>query len=292
MIYQLENRRFRVQINSMGAELWSFYDKRSGTEHLWQGDPAVWGRRAPVLFPICGRLVDDRYTIGGKSYRMPLHGFVRDYEHEVTFAGEDRLSLRFTQNEETLRSYPFAFTFETHYRLEENRLDCTFEITNTGDEELPFSVGYHAGFTCPFDSSRPVEDYSLVFEKRETANQLLGNGFLSGEEQICLRDENCIPLHDRLFPQSITLKGLESSYIGIVEQGSGREVRVWIEGFPYVTLWSTPEKVPFICIEPWYGLPDRADTDGDFLKKPGLQRVQPGERFCCTQRVEIIGAKG
>jgi len=63
----------------MGAELWSILDKHTLTEHLWQGDPAVWGRRAPNLFPICGKLVNDSCVINGKTYHIPMHGFARDY---------------------------------------------------------------------------------------------------------------------------------------------------------------------------------------------------------------------
>ncbi len=287
MIYELENQRLKVQVNSMGAEMWSIFDKHSQTEHLWQGDPSVWGRRAPVLFPICGKLVNDSCVIDGKTYSIPMHGFARDYEHQVIAADKDSLSLRFTQSEETLRRYPFRFSLDTRYRLEDNRLSCTFEVTNAGDGVLPFSIGYHAGFQCPFDSQRSIEDYSLVFEKKETAAELLCDGFLTGGQRNYLHDQDIIPLHDRLFPNSFILTGLQSDYVGIVEKDTGREVRVFIKGFPYVTFWSTPNKVPFVCIEPWYGVPDPADTDGDFRKKPGIQKIAPGECFCCTQTIEI-----
>ena len=41
----LENKRFKVTVNEMGAELTSFYSKKDGTEYIWQADPAVWKRR-------------------------------------------------------------------------------------------------------------------------------------------------------------------------------------------------------------------------------------------------------
>ena len=44
---------------------------------LWQAGP-VWPRHAPVLFPIVGRLKDDRLRHQGKSYHLPQHGFARD----------------------------------------------------------------------------------------------------------------------------------------------------------------------------------------------------------------------
>ena len=34
---------------------------------------------------------------------------------------------------------------------------------------------------------------------------------------------------------------------------------------------------PYIAIEPWNGLPDPADADGDLAHKPAILRLDPGE---------------
>ena len=73
MIDTIENDRFRVQVNRLGAELWSVYDKLEQRECLWQGDPAVWPRRAPNLFPVCGSLRGGREDCpagGGRSLTL------------------------------------------------------------------------------------------------------------------------------------------------------------------------------------------------------------------------------
>lgn len=57
-----------IQVSTKGAELQSLI--ANGKEYLWQGDPAFWGRRAPILFPIVGRLADDTLRIEGKKYTM------------------------------------------------------------------------------------------------------------------------------------------------------------------------------------------------------------------------------
>ena len=59
-----------------GAELQSV--QLGGHEFLWQGDPAYWGRRAPILFPIVGKVADDTLRIDGHEYTMKQHGFARD----------------------------------------------------------------------------------------------------------------------------------------------------------------------------------------------------------------------
>ena len=70
MLHILENDALRVAIDDHGAQLMSIIGKKDGTEYLWQGDARYWGDRAIMLFPICGRLEEGRYTYGGKSYDM------------------------------------------------------------------------------------------------------------------------------------------------------------------------------------------------------------------------------
>ena len=65
-------------VSNHGAELQSI--RFEGREYLWQGDPAYWGRRAPILFPIVGKVAGDLLRVDGQSYPMKQHGFARDAE--------------------------------------------------------------------------------------------------------------------------------------------------------------------------------------------------------------------
>lgn len=65
-------------VSAHGAELQSL--RFDGREYLWQGDPAYWGRRAPILFPIVGKVAGDVLRVDGQSYPMKQHGFARDVE--------------------------------------------------------------------------------------------------------------------------------------------------------------------------------------------------------------------
>ena len=67
MLYTIENEQIRVQVASRGAELQSIVLKSDGTEYLWQGDPDIWARRAPILFPFIGRLKDSAPEARGPS---------------------------------------------------------------------------------------------------------------------------------------------------------------------------------------------------------------------------------
>lgn len=80
---ELDNGVLRVRVARAGAELASIVRNDTGIEYLWSGDPAFWPRRAPVLFPIVGRLRGDAFSHGGTRYRLPQHGFARDRRFEI-----------------------------------------------------------------------------------------------------------------------------------------------------------------------------------------------------------------
>ena len=62
-----------VRISPVGAEMQSIV--RDGVERMWSGDPVVWGRRAPLLFPLIGRLREGFYELDGRRIAAPMHGF-------------------------------------------------------------------------------------------------------------------------------------------------------------------------------------------------------------------------
>ena len=66
-VIEIKNSKLTVGINTCGSEL-MYINSSRGTEFLWNGDEKMWSYRAPVLFPICGKLKDDTYTYNGKKY--------------------------------------------------------------------------------------------------------------------------------------------------------------------------------------------------------------------------------
>lgn len=78
MTVLIENEQLRALISEHGAELTSLVEKNGSREYLWNGDAKYWKRHAPVLFPIEGKLKDDKYFVEGKEFHMTQHGFARD----------------------------------------------------------------------------------------------------------------------------------------------------------------------------------------------------------------------
>ena len=48
-VFTLENEELLIRVERRGAELSRIYDKRTGRDLLWEADPAVWERHAPIL---------------------------------------------------------------------------------------------------------------------------------------------------------------------------------------------------------------------------------------------------
>jgi len=95
MIYYAENESFILGVKEMGAELTSLKSKKTGYEFIWSGDVNVWYGQSPILFPIIGRLLDDKYRLNGKEYTMPKHGIVRKKPFKLVEKTDD--SLTFSQ---------------------------------------------------------------------------------------------------------------------------------------------------------------------------------------------------
>ena len=154
-------------INAQGAELSSLRNAE-GRELLWQAGPQ-WPRHAPILFPIVGRLKNDRLRHDGKTYPMTQHGFARDRRFAWVEQGTQSCKLALSDDAETRARYPFAFRLEVTYAVDGADLEVGFEIINTGDEMLPASLGGHPAFNWPLVPGLPKEAYTLTFGKTEPA---------------------------------------------------------------------------------------------------------------------------
>ena len=95
MIYFIENDYLFVKVSSRGAELTSIKNKDNGVEYLWQGDEKYWAGQAPVMFPICGRLYEGKYTYLPLLWRLnPGPISARNTPCLITVL-QEQVSLRF-----------------------------------------------------------------------------------------------------------------------------------------------------------------------------------------------------
>ena len=81
---------------------------------------------------------------------MTQHGFARDrLGSQWVEQGANSCKLALVDTEATRARYPFAFRLEVTYTVENADLKVAFDFTNTGDENLPASIGAHPAFNWP-----------------------------------------------------------------------------------------------------------------------------------------------
>ena len=123
----LKNQFLTVTISNRGAELQSIKDA-AGHEYLWQGDPAYWGKRSPLLFPIVCGLWEETFRVDGKAYHMKRHGFASRSEFQLLSKSDDTVCYVLTSNEETLAAYPYHFALFVSYVLKDNVLSVIWNV--------------------------------------------------------------------------------------------------------------------------------------------------------------------
>ncbi len=267
----IKNDCLEVCITTKGAQIKSV---KSDKEYIWEANPEIWGKSAPVLFPICGTLKDNKYTYKGKEYTMQSHGFAPKMDYSVREHKQDCLSLYITDNEETIKSYPFNFDFEVKFTLNGTSLKVEYNVTNKGKDELYYSVGCHEAYACP----EGIEEYYLQFDKKlDLEEHTLEGPFMSGKTAPFAKDCNIIPLTEKLFDNDSTcFKNMGAYSVTLKNKAGTRSVKVDYPDFDYFIIWHIPG-APYICLEPWKGFPDYTATDGDFTKKDGIIKVEAGQ---------------
>ncbi len=290
MLHTLQNSLITATFKEQGAELCSLRHKDHAFEYIWEGNADIWGRHAPILFPIVGRLDHNKYLLDGKEYNLSQHGFARDKKWMAAKEGADRILFRLTSDEDTLQHFPFDFELLLEYHLEMNKLSTTYRVKNNGSDTMPFSIGGHPAFNCPLLENESFTDYYLEFEKPETLHrQLLRHGLRTGEQNQLLENEIQLPLHPDLFAEdALVLEGVKSEYIVLKNKQHNHSVRVDFKGFPYLGIWTKAGGAPFICIEPWFGITDKENSAGqDFRQKEGILQLETGQQFECSYAITI-----
>ena len=282
MEYTLQRGALSLAVSDLGAEVQSL---RCGERaYLWSGDPAVWAGHAPLCFPWCGRLRDNYFLRDGVRYDNRNHGFAREMVHVLDHQTETELAFRLESSPDTLARYPWPFRLETVHRLEPHGLTTRCTVTNTGDSPMPFQLGFHFAFALPEEGTARI-----CFQVPEEPEEILTPGGLVAGRRPRFTGQTAVELDEHLFDaDSICLSGLCSKALRL-ERPDGAALEVGVEGYPCVLLWSKPGKPRFVCIEPWHGLPDAADSDHDLTHRPAVRILAPGETFAAEHRITLLG---
>ncbi|MBC9929702.1 aldose 1-epimerase family protein [Chitinophaga qingshengii] len=277
----LSNDQLTITLAAAGAELQHIVRRDNGLEYLWSGDPAVWGKKSPVLFPIVGGLKNNTYTYNGNSYTLGRHGFARERVFEVLSESATEVVFRLTDDDATMAVYPFRFDFRVHYVLEADTLKVTYHVQNTDEKTMLFSVGAHPAFKVPLADGTGYEDYYLDFNHTETAGRypLSAGGQVELQPIPMLEHTQQLPLKKSLFLEdALVFKGLASDAISIRSNKTPHGLTVAFAGFPFMGIWAA-KNADFVCIEPWCGIADNVAATGELADKEGINQLAPGALF-------------
>ncbi|MBL0737443.1 aldose 1-epimerase family protein [Flavobacterium sp. GN10] len=283
MTTTISNSILKASIKHAGAELFSIKDNQNN-EYIWEGNPDFWGKHSPVLFPIVGTLKNNTYTIHGKEYHLPRHGFARDMDFELIEKTENKAVFSLKSSEETLRKYPFEFELQLIYTINESSLELEYKVINNGSEKMPFSIGAHPAIALPDQ----FENYAFLFEKEENLKYyLLENDLISSKTKTLETKNNLVPLNYELFKNdALIFKTLESKSLTILNN-TKPYLKVTYNDFPSLGIW-TKENAPFICIEPWLGYSDTDENSGDLYKKEGILILDENKDFSTKFSITIL----
>ena len=278
MLFHLENDSLAISVNTHGAELSSIINKKENKEMLWQGDPAFWGRKSPVLFPVVGKYKNGKTTYEGKEYSLGQHGFARDSEFTLIEKTDNKLAFEFTSNEDTLSKYPFEFRLICSFELKNNKIVVGWQVKNIDNKKIYFSIGAHPAFYC--EKGKTV----LSMNGESLKYNLINSDGLYTPKTYDV--ENEFVLNDNIFDNDAL----------IIENSNVTEVSLLDNGKNYLTMkfeaplfgiWSpTKKNAPFVCIEPWYGRCDAEDFNGDITEREWSNSLDIGEKW--YKEYEII----
>jgi len=277
-----ENDRLKASVNPLGAELSSVVDKASGREYIWQGDPTVWSGRAPILFPICGRLSKDTFLFEGEKFALAKHGFARRKAFTPKDVRDCGTTFALSADEKTMISYPFDFELTVDFSLCENTLITTYTARNSGDKTMYFSLGAHPAFNVDLGGYVVMPCAGTI--KTLTVN---GEGLINGEKVL----SNCsdrIELTENVFENdALIFKSPQYTYVDVNAPDGTGIVRVHFGKVPYLLLWAKPG-APYVCVEPWHGVPDAAGEPRELKEKEAIIALDQGEKFVFETKYEFL----
>ncbi len=285
---------------SEGGELSSYKVTFQGktTELLYHArdytSPGFKGK-APLLWPavgpqypldklpkvVCG---DGSYSVDGKSYPMPCHGFAKSLPWKEVSRSADkqsaRVTLELTDSDSTRRYYPFAFKVDVVYELSNGQLTLNYHVISNASNKgtMPFSIGNHIAFKLPFVEGT---DPGLMTLETPNTTQLLHNPSgvgLSGEEKpdsfetprrlgdfdsrvaLLLSGYRSLPYARLVDPGGISVRLTQTSASDL----PGQLIRFTIYGGPHEG---------YLCPEPWFGLANSLNTH------KGMIALAPGQSW-------------
>ena len=240
---------------------------KNGEEYLWLRDKNFESTDRPrcgipILFPNCGKPDGGVHHFGGADYPIEVHGLADLVPWQVKTAADDAIELTLAPNGLTKFVYPFDFLLTMRYTLAGNTATLALTVANTGDKDLPFSVGFH-----PYFAASSLDNVSFAIDAATCSENAKGEQPAAPETITLTRKPGSA--------DSIRLMTGVKSPMVMTDAGNGHKVTVAFDeaDFGKGVLWQQDAE-SFVCMEPWTGWANSVNEEGRHeTLAPGAQKT-------------------
>ncbi|ERP30761.1 aldose 1-epimerase [Chitinivibrio alkaliphilus] len=269
--YEYTRKNVRFHVDSLGGKILQVEVDNIPLLHYDPQDIKHSG--IPLCLPFFGPLSTGKLPLDGKEYPLGQHGFFRDCEFTIT---EEKQCLLCTLNasEETLRMYPYDFTFIAHYEPIPHGIKMTFYLTNRDTKVMEIAPGVHPYLR--------VEDPEAVYITTDADH---GNNSKKAFNTVSLADCDDIDVVEHR-PTHRTIRiaktpdlhlighGLEHTTITPGTDAYTLQLSADMKKFNRMTIWRDTIDAPYICVEPAF--------EEDALLTHEAIKLHPKETFTTT----------
>jgi len=293
MTFTLRSIESEATVTTKGGELVSFINH--GVEYIWQGDPEYWDGQSPVLFPVVCSPKDGKMAHQGVEYPMLKHGFACLGEFVPVYISRNKVILEQRECEESLKMFPYCYSLKIEHTVTDDGFSTRYIVKNLDKCEMTFCIGGHPGFNCPLtENDGGFEDHSLIFDDaKDCTVSITKDGLMNDEVPKLDRliGTNELPLvYSDFDNDAMIIEGLPKKSVSLISNKSECGFKFVFEGFDALGIW-TPEKqnAPFVCLEPWNGLPADANNETtDAKSKKYAVTIAPNEEYSVGYSIELI----
>lgn len=228
---------------------------KNGEEYLWLRDKNLESTDRPrcgipILFPSCSKPDGGVHHFGGADYPIEVHGLADLVPWQVKTAADDAIELTLAPNGLTKFVYPFDFLLTMRYTLAGNTATLALTVANTGDKDLPFSVGFH-----PYFAASSLDNVSFAIDAATCSENAKGEQPAAPETITLTRKPGSA--------DSIRLMTGVKSPMVMTDAGNGHKVTVAFDeaNFDKGVLWQQDAEA-FVCMEPWNGWANSVNEEG------------------------------
>lgn len=291
---KIENNHYQVEIDPHGSQMIKLINKKYHFNYLWDG--LEWPKHAPLLFPAIGRSNNDSYIFNNKTYKMPQHGFAADQDFTVISKEKDSIILELKSNPETKKLYPFDFNLRVMFHLLSSGLSISFVVKNLSNIDMPFSLGSHPAFNVPLAGQGEFEDYYVDFIGNKEPIEVYEivkkpYPYRTGNlETITTENIHSIKLNHSIFKPGLRIiSNRDIDEVILHSSQSKHSISMMISDFENICLWTKEDQdLPFLCIEPFNGLPDIYGEPIDWYKKEGNLIIKPKQEKRIQYEMKLL----